>query len=1763
MAANNDILEMFEMVGTVAVDFAQAFKVMTTLEDKAEETTSKLQDRFEKALRIIDNLSASPEIQIDSETAVKEIRGFSDQFRSMLDDLKANGSIDFDTDPAVKDLQELQKQTEEFERMYIGPEGRIEIDSEGAKQALSDIRERAQTLRETLKEQRYVLEIDATQANEALGEFGANAEQVTTSVQDQFENVFQVIDQLTAVPTIEVDSEAAVRDVREFREIFRSMLEELKADASIDFDTDPAVKELQELQRQAEALENSFIGPEGTIELDAVAARETLAEIQTRALLLRETLQDQRYSVKVEGNQAQSVLRQILTLATDMDGALNRLRDRAIRIERFIVENVNRVIQTTYANAGDPGVVGPQVTPSGQPQSNGPPPADDPDAYLGATTAALGALGASGAYAARGANRFTYDLERADRALQSYHQRMLRYAEQLNPQTALKRATVRLDVASDMFQYFPNSKNMLMLQATFSAIEQGALAARKQLSQLGFGRTKTEIKGIEAQMHTMANIRLDNLHDQIKLTEQALKDMKASANADEFVEEMAEAERALKRYKDELARANPVDVIAKANGYKAGKLFGKDVIYKPFDNAMDALAGRIKQFTNRDLAYLQNKTYEALDNAAKAIVGKQTTKAEEKVKINALAMKYQQLGMMLNTFVTPAVAALAIAFGAVANAAQKGWGKFEAQTLSASEDMKDFKNLMADTSADTGTSIEEVGELFSVLHNQMGRTKENIKESAEWGLKFKEAWGTDAVEAISAVDNIAKELGVTQKEATDILALAMKKHQGDLAKATKDVYKNEDAWRKNGKTMVDGMTAYEKMVSGLDDNGVAKTERAFRKLGTSLLELWKALEPTVVKLADALSAAADTATEFLRNNPGMATFLAHMIAIGGASLVLIGALAPIAGFLIMNRGLFQALGQALGFAGKGMVVMSPQARMLYDNLILTRNAVAGLPRMFRALGPGILSALRGLPGLVGGFLVQFVKMNPILSTIAALSWVIYKNWDKFEPVLSRIWDSIKRIGNVIIEAFAGPGQTGAEGFGKMMDKLAYILGEVLLPLFEVLATVLEGVAALMETGAGKYIVYAVAIGMMTGALGKMIPGLGLLSSAFGLLTGKAGKAGGAIGALKSIFSGVGGAAGKMGPMIGRALGGVGGVLARFGTALLPLLTNPWVLGIAAVVAVVAGLGYLIYKNWDDIVAGTKRIFGGIATWFRNHWQTILVGALGPIGLLGKLLVDNWDSLATGAKKGAKKIGSWFKTGLSGIGSAFSGLGPKLRRGFSNMWSDFKGNVSKNLRELNKTWSWQFNNLWKALGPVGKFLKTAFTGIFKGFPILAARYMQQVVSGTVRRLRLLATGITNGLKLAAKAFSTGWGMAKRATSAAFSAISRTVKNSMASARRGISDAFATIRRIFSNATAFLRRVVSEAFSAIRRTITNVMAATSRTLSGALSRIRKIFSDALATIRRLVSSGFSAIRRIATDAMNSLSKTLSNILSRIRRLFSDAVSYLRKRVSEGFAAIRRAVSSAMSSISRVISDVLGKVRRAFSSAMSYIARTARDAFRSVYNSVKSNIGRAWSSITNTFGRIKNYFSDLARKALSWGGDVVGGIVRGMTSKARHALDTVRDLAGDISSAFKKAMGIASPSKVMIALARWIPVGVAGGIEDGRGEVEGATDNLVKAATGDFSGAARIDVMPEFTGDPTALATRMMAGAIGTGVDLDAQINSAARLQVDQTSQPQIIQVKEMPVHVHVNKLADQNDFNELGKQVQRVIVDNTNNEVNRMG
>ena len=123
-----------------------------------------------------------------------------------------------------------------------------------------------------------------------------------------------------------------------------------------------------------------------------------------------------------------------------------------------------------------------------------------------------------------------------------------------------------------------------------------------------------------------------------------------------------------------------------------------------------------------------------------------------------------------------------------------------------------------------------------------------------------------------------------------------------------------------------------------------------------------------------------------------------------------------------------------------------------------------------------------------------------------------------------------------------------------------------------------------------------------------------------------------------------------------AVAGIGaGITTAFGTA-VAFLTSPITLVIAAIGALIA-IGYLLYKNWDEISAHLKQtwesikataisVWNGIKDFFSNLWNSIK-----------EIAMNVWNSIKT-----------FFSNLWNGIKSAAMSAWEAIKTGISNAWN---------------------------------------------------------------------------------------------------------------------------------------------------------------------------------------------------------------------------------------------------------------------------------------------------------------------------------------------------------------------------------------------------------------------------------------------------------------------------------------------------------------
>jgi len=115
---------------------------------------------------------------------------------------------------------------------------------------------------------------------------------------------------------------------------------------------------------------------------------------------------------------------------------------------------------------------------------------------------------------------------------------------------------------------------------------------------------------------------------------------------------------------------------------------------------------------------------------------------------------------------------------------------------------------------------------------------------------------------------------------------------------------------------------------------------------------------------------------------------------------------------------------------------------------------------------------------------------------------------------------------------------------------------------------------------------------------------------------------------------------------------------------------------------------------------------------------------------------------------------------------------------------------------------------------------------------------------------------------------------------------------------------------------------------------------------------------------------------------------------------------------------------------------------------------------WDTIKAKGVELYNSIKATFDGIKSNISKLWSEAITWGSNIVQGIINGITSKLQSAKDAALAVAKSVKDAITGFFNIQSPSKVTEELGKYITEGLAKGIQENISDAEKAAQNLAQA-------------------------------------------------------------------------------------------------------
>lgn len=486
------------------------------------------------------------------------------------------------------------------------------------------------------------------------------------------------------------------------------------------------------------------------------------------------------------------------------------------------------------------------------------------------------------------------------------------------------------------------------------------------------------------------------------------------------------------------------------------------------------------------------------------------------------------------------------------------------------------------------------------------------------------------------------------------------------------------------------------------------------------------------------------------------------------------------------------------------------------------------------------------------------------------------------------------------------------------------------------------------------------------------------------------------------------------------------------------LAHPCVAIGVAIAAVVAALavffaktktGQAIWKQFTQSVAdsvdGIKQAWQSMTDFFSNLWNNIVTTAQNIWSSFGQFfspVVQSVESVWQGLSDFFGNLWNGIVTFAQGVWSSFAqGMAP-IVDAFKNLWSaltDFFSTLWQGIVNTAQT-------IWQGLLPI-------VTTVWNGIKTVVSTIMQAIADviltiGTA--IQTVWTTIWNAIETVAM---TIWDAIKNFISLEIQGIQTVIQSVMTIIQTIWQTAWNVIETVVQTIWSIISTTVSTAINAVAGVIRAVTDAIKGDWSGAWNEIENVASTIWNGITSIVSTAINGVRSIISSVMNGISSVWSSAWNGIKSITSGAMSMVRSVVSSGMSAMRGVVSSMMSA-----------VQSAFVSG-----------WNAARNATANGISRAVSAARSMTGAM-----------VSAGRDFVMGFVNGIEGAIWRAASAAARMASAAMNAAKAWFNIGSPSKVMRdQVGKWVPAGLAVGIEQNTDLVENAAKRMAEAAMPDI--------------------------------------------------------------------------------------------------
>ena len=244
-----------------------------------------------------------------------------------------------------------------------------------------------------------------------------------------------------------------------------------------------------------------------------------------------------------------------------------------------------------------------------------------------------------------------------------------------------------------------------------------------------------------------------------------------------------------------------------------------------------------------------------------------------------------------------------------------------------------------------------------------------------------------------------------------------------------------------------------------------------------------------------------------------------------------------------------------------------------------------------------------------------------------------------------------------------------------------------------------------------------------------------------------------------------------------------------------------------------------------------------------------------------------------------------------------------------------------------------------------------------------------------------------------------------------------------------------------------------------------------IEGGMQLLMAIIQGILAATPQLITAGLQIIITLIQGLSTALPQLIAAVVEIVPQVAQALVTALPQLILAGIQLMIAIINGIVQSLPQLIAavtEMIPMIATTLIQNLPALISAGIELTIAILSGIVQAIPQLLQFVPQLFQQCVSAFSAIDWKSL--GSQIINGIVNGITTGATKIFNALKDLAKNALNKAKEALGIGSPSKLFAQeVGRWIPPGVAMGIDDNLMPIQDSINGMVRLAAADFATAS----------------------------------------------------------------------------------------------